>query len=61
MLSYVNHGRGLLTENELLEIARKYYLSDKIKVKRKRYDHSTLGNKGRNEVQEFLVICKGSI
>lgn len=57
MISYVNHGRGLLSETKLTELAKRYY--DRIMIKRADYKHSKLGNKGAlKSVEEFLLICK---
>lgn len=62
VMSYVNHGRGLLHEKDLIKIASEYFEKSNIRVKRKQnYKHSKLGNKGVvRDVEEFLLICNNS-
>lgn len=56
-ISYVNHGRGLLSEAALKRIAKKFYR--KILIKRHgNYQHSMNGNGSPKIVEEFLLVCK---
>jgi len=56
-LSYVNHGRGLLSIKEVNEIANKFYKTVNVKTYNS-YKHSMNGNGKPNPVQELLFICR---